>query len=222
MHRPASHHRPSARSLARAVVVGAIAACVVGSAAMAQPPYEPTEHDEQGTYPDQPDDDGWGSGSTDSSTTTTGASVPSQHGTTASTSTWNYDVETDLLKITDRGIDFGDSNWGGGIINDPLGPGSVQWSVDDGYYSAELVGTLHLNGVADQFGRMHIEFRSYGDLIQTRHSATLHATDNGHFERSVDLAPTEVGHITDVVVCTELSDDGTNFDAVSCKTRMLG
>jgi len=38
----------------------------------------------------------------------------------------------------------------------------------------------------------------------------------------VNLSPSGGEQIVEVRVCTEISDDGVDFDAVTCKTRQLG
>jgi hypothetical protein len=63
----------------------------------------------------------------------------------------------DLVKLTDNEVDFGGSNWDG-LLSDPVGTGSVQWSVVNGYYTPRSVGTLHLNNARNQWGRMHIDY----------------------------------------------------------------
>ena len=84
----------------------------------------------------------------------------------------------DPVKLTDSEIDFGDSNWVG-LFNDPLGPGSVNWSIDRRYYTPTLVGTLHLNNARHKWGRMHIDYYDDGPggYIDTEHSTpTSHPT----------------------------------------------
>jgi hypothetical protein len=226
MHRPTPYLRRTwRRSTARAVIIGTIAACVVASAASAVPPYEPDESLEQGTYPDQPDDDGWGSGNSNSGSSSSDSSTSDapivNGGTTSTGNSWDGHVETDLLKITDPGIDFGDTNWVG-LIGEPFGPGSVVWDIDGGFYTPRLVGTLHLNGVSGQYGRMHVSYWSSGTRTETRHSTSRRAPDDGHYEWAVNVSPLIDMQITEVHVCTEISDNGVDFESVSCKTRYLG
>ena len=116
------------------------------------------------------------------------------------------------------GIDFGDTNWLG---NAPAGCASVQWYVPDcDSMNADVVGTLHLDGVDGHSGRIHVEFGSGSETV-TKHSAIKTANDNGHDEWPVNLYSPSDMHVFEVKVCTELRDDsdpGDDFDTVSCKT----
>lgn len=128
-------------------------------------------------------------------------------------------IPTDLVKLTDNGIDFGDNTFAFGA---PLGFGSVECDIVSGYYTPRLIGTLHLDGVSGQYGRMHISYwDGGGGYIDTRHSTTRRAPDNGHHHWSVDLSPVNLMQITEVHVCTEISNDGVNFSQVDCATRYL-
>ena len=127
----------------------------------------------------------------------------------------------DIIKLTGKGVDFGDAFWPpvGGA---PVGPGSVTWSVPDcDYYTARVVGTLHLDGVSGKYARMHVSYLWGGELVAIRHGGTVRAPDNGHEDWSVDLAPFIGANVDEVLVCTEISDDGIDFDTVDCKTRYL-
>ena len=212
---PSDRRHQWRRSTARAAVLGAIATMAVASVASAVPPYEPDESsechpygtgiDDCGFYPDPPAD----------------GDTPNQDNSddpTNDCSSANYGF--DVIKLTGGGVSFGDGSFVGGA---PLWPGSVSWSVPDcDYYSARLVGTLHLNGVSGKFGRMHVSYWWNGELLETHHSSALHATDNGHEERSVVMSPFIGTNVDEVHVCTEISDDGDDFDQVDCKTRYLG
>jgi len=125
---------------------------------------------------------------------------------------------TDAFKIPADGIDFGDTHWG---IGGPLGFASVQWYVPDcDWMNADVVGTLHLDGVDGHSGRIHVEFGSGSETV-TKHSAIKTAYDNGHVELPVNLYSPSDMHVFEVKVCTELRDDsdpGDDFDTVSCKT----
>jgi hypothetical protein len=211
MHTNTSRRRGTWRRLtARALVGGTIAAIVVASAASAVPPYEPDQHSNEAFNTGGSGNSGGGGGQIDgSSTTPIGDS-------------WDEHVESDLLKITDPGIDFGDGNWVD-LIGEPLGSGSVEWDIVDGFYTPRLVGTLHLDGVAGQYGRMHVSYWANGTRIETRHSTSRRAPDdNRHQEWAVDLSPLTDWQLDEVHVCTELSDNNVDFEIVQCKTRYLG
>jgi hypothetical protein len=126
----------------------------------------------------------------------------------------------DPVRLTDSEIDFGDSTWVG-LLNDPLGVGSVNWSVTGGYYTPELVGTLHLNNAKNEWGRMHIDYYDgAGTLLYTEHSAEHKATDNMHHQWSVNLSPSTPMQIVQARVCTEISNNGSNYSQVDCTGRL--
>jgi hypothetical protein len=185
----------------------------VASVASAVPPYEPDESaechpygtgiDDCGFYPDPPADGDTPQGNSDDATDDCASA--------------NYGF--DLITLTGAGVSFGNGLFGGGA---PLGPGSVTWSVPDcDYYTARLVGTLHTHGVSGKFARMHVSYWWSGERIATRHGGTVRAPDNGHEDWSVDLAPFIGRNVDEVHVCTEISDDGVDFETVACKTRYL-
>jgi hypothetical protein len=128
-------------------------------------------------------------------------------------------IDTDLVRLTGNRIDFGDNTF---IAGAPLGSGSVQWDIVGGFYTPRLIGTLHLDGVSGQYGRMHISYwDGGGGYIDTRHGGIVRAPDDHHHHWSVDLSPVNLMQITEVHVCTEISDDGVNFSQVDCTTRYL-
>lgn len=145
------------------------------------------------------------------------ANEPSIGGSTVNgtNGVYNYS-DTDLIKLTDNQVDFGDNIYIAGV---PLGFGSVQWSLDDGFYTPRLVGTLHINNASGKFVRMHMGYYdSAGGHLYTDHSVKLHASDNKHDSMPVILSPSTPMQIFEVRVCTEISDDGDNFSQVDCKT----
>jgi hypothetical protein len=129
-------------------------------------------------------------------------------------------IDTDLVRLTDpSGIDFGDRTF---VLGAPIGSGSVQWDIVSGFYTPRLIGTLHLDGVSGQYGRMHISYwDGGGGYIDTRHGGIVRAPDNGHHSWSVDLSPLNLRQITEVRVCTEISSNGVNFSQVDCTTKYL-
>lgn len=200
------------RLTARAVIVGCIAASAGISVASAVEPYEPNCQQEDPTW-DDCGGDPEPSGNDDGPDGNGGAGQGSSdcHGSDGS----GFDV----LTLSGDGIDFGNSVFAGGV---PVGPGSVSWSVPDcDWYTAQLVGTLHLDGVSGQYGRMHVSYSWGGELVAIRHGGVVRAPDNGHEDWSVNMAPYLGANVDEVLVCTELSDNGVDFHAVSCKTRYL-
>jgi hypothetical protein len=206
--------RRNLRRLMLATVIGAVATIASTSVASAvpSPPDESAEcHpygtgiDDCGFYPDPPDD---GDSATNSNTSNPDCFGSQGYG-------W------DIIKLTSDGIDFGDTYWSG-VLGDPFGSGSVQWSVPNcDFYTATVVGTIHLDGVSGKFGRMHVSYWWDDERVDTRHSSALHAPDNHHVERSVVMSPFIGTNVDEVHVCTEISDDGVDFDTVDCKTRYL-
>lgn len=196
------------RATTLAVVIGAVATMFMASAASAR---EDGDYAEQVPPYNEQDDGG--------SSTTVPEHDPIPNDAGCST-IFDEDLDTDDLKLLDRGIDFGDNNW---LAGAPVGWASVQWSVECGFYSAEVVGTLHLDGDSGRSGRVHVSFWNAGEQIGTpRHSRTRTAPDNDHISWAVNLSSPDDVHVTEVHVCTEISDDGVHFDSVNCKTRVLG
>jgi hypothetical protein len=127
-------------------------------------------------------------------------------------------IDTDQVLIAGRLVDFGASMFSAGM---PVGFGRLVWSITDGFYTPRLIGTLHLNNASGKFARMHISYLNGGDgLIDVRHGGIVRSDDNDHHSWSVDLSPLDdPGQITEVHICTEISDDGINFSQVSCTTK---
>ncbi len=127
----------------------------------------------------------------------------------------------DPVRLTDSEIDFGDGLWVG-ILSDPLGTGSVQWSVVGGFYTPQLVGTLHLNNAKNDWGRMHIDYYDGGgNYLYTEHSTPHKATDNAHHDWSVNLSPSTPLQIVQVHVCTEISTNGgASYSQIDCTGRL--
>ena len=123
-------------------------------------------------------------------------------------------IDTDSVRLVDYEVSFGGSVYIGGA---PVGSGSVQWDIVNGFYTPRLVGTLHMDHASGEYARMHISYwDGGGQLIATRHGGTVHAGDNDHHPWSVDLSPINLLQITEVHVCTEISDNGQTFSQVDC------
>ena len=118
--------------------------------------------------------------------------------------------------ITNQGIDFGDGSF---IFGAPVGTGLLIWTSGNGVVNHFLYGTLHLNNVAQQWGRMHVGwFDPAGNLLEIHHSPSHKAIDNAHHEWYVDF-PAAQGRsdLSEVEICTELSGDNVTFDRIGCK-----
>jgi hypothetical protein len=191
------------RGVGVGVAIGAIAVMGMATAASAQPPYE--EHSwhvsEQPSDTDMPD-----------------TPTMDYSGFDMTQTPFEGHVSTDIVKLTAQYIDFGDSTR---LAGAPVGPGSVDWDVVDGFYTPQLIGTLHMNNADGKFGRMHVSYWSGGQNLETRHAVTHHAIGDQHQEWPVNISPLTNYQFTEVHVCTEISDDGITFDTVNCKTRYL-
>jgi len=128
----------------------------------------------------------------------------------------------DPVRLVDSEVDFGGSTWVGWPAYDPLLTGSVQWSIDSGYYTPTLVGTLHLRDANNKWGRMHIDYYDgAGGYMYTAHSTPHEASNNDHHSWSVNLAPPTLMQIVQVRVCTEISSNGSSYSQVDCTGRLL-
>ena len=127
-------------------------------------------------------------------------------------------LDTDSVKVTGDKVDFG-GLWG---IHSPAGSGTLTWRVVDGFYTPRLTGKLHMEDANGKYARMHISYwDGGGNLLYTRHGGTVQAPDNSHESWDVDLSPTTLLQIVEAHVCTELSDDGVDFEQVSCESYLM-
>ena len=130
---------------------------------------------------------------------------------------FNY-TDLDAIKLTGNQVKFGNGTWDP-VFTAPAGWGSVYWSIVDGFYTPRLTGYIHLNNASGKYGRMHLSYYyPNGVFLYARHGGSVYAPDGKHHHWSVDLSPLNPEHITEVKVCTEISDDGVNFSQVACKT----
>ncbi len=134
--------------------------------------------------------------------------LPNTPATTNATD-FNYS-DTDLIKLTDAKIDFGDNIF---LFDVPIGFGSVQWSVFNGFYTPRLIGTLHLKNASGKYARMHMGYNGTSD-----HTDIVYAPDDKHHSWPINHIPDPLSQITRVTICTEISDNGTVFTKVDCKT----
>ena len=118
--------------------------------------------------------------------------------------------------MTSQGIDFGDGSW---IWGAPVGSGLLLWDLTNGLVNPFLSGTLHLNNVSQDWGRMHMGyFDPGGNLLEIHHSDSHKAVDNSHHEFSVDFPPAlPRADLAEVEICTELSGDNVTFNRIRCK-----
>jgi hypothetical protein len=127
-------------------------------------------------------------------------------------------IDTDMVRLTDSRIDFGDNSW---VAGAPIGFGSVLWDIVSGFYTPRLIDTLHLDGASGKYARIHVSYwDGGGGYIDTRHGG-VRAPDNQHYRWSVDLSPLNLMQLTEAHICTEISDDGVNFSLVDCITKYL-
>jgi hypothetical protein len=222
---PRSRRRRTWRRATCVAIIGTIGPLVAASTASAEPPYEPNDTYNGTGYPDDP---GYWTPTDDDGTTHTipelDGAIASSAGadTVPSNNCYDDEIGTDIVKLTGPGVDFGDRFWVW-FLDDPAGPGSVRWTVECGFFSARVQGTLHLDESSGLYGQVGVSFRSYGEEVEARYSPAYRATSNGHHQWSVDLSPTVDGvHITDVVICTYRSVDAVVFTGADCKTRFLG
>lgn len=128
-------------------------------------------------------------------------------------------LDTDYPLLNGSQIDFGGSVW---ALGTPVGGGTLTWRVVDGYYTPELVGTLHLENANGMYARMHVShWDGGGNLISTQHGGIVRASGNMHQAWSVNLTPQNLSQIVEAHVCTELSNDGVTFWQDACKSYLL-
>jgi len=144
-------------------------------------------------------------------------------GLAVAVSTPAYAWNVDRPRITDSGIDFGGEVFSLGV---PVAGGHLYWRVGPPDYdivSPELDGTLHLDGVAQHCGRMHMSFHDAGgNLLHLTHGGEVCTNDNAHHHWHVNLQPFSSEDITDVTICTELRLDvaGADWDIIGCDTMI--
>ena len=93
-------------------------------------------------------------------------------------------VNTDNVKLTGTGYDFGGSFWAAGA---PTGNGEVHWHYENGDIRPHLKGYIHLNDAAGTCGRMKIEYFDGADnLLTTVHGGSVCMDDDSHDHWEVD------------------------------------
>jgi hypothetical protein len=129
-------------------------------------------------------------------------------------------VDNDNVEIQDQGIDFGGSVFAFGA---PAGAGNLAWDVGGSGVRPILTGTLHLDNVSQEWGRMHIEyFDANGNHLQYAHSTSRFAPSNRHYSFAVNLQPPAHPNLVEVEICTELGPTSTGpFTRIGCQTEFL-
>jgi hypothetical protein len=123
---------------------------------------------------------------------------------TTASETHAIDTHSDGVKITESGVDFGNSGWNG--FGEPSGDGFVSWDITNGYVRPRLTGAIHLNNSNGACARMNIRYLTEtGSFIDSRAGGTVCSPDNGHNSWSVDLDPRDIGLVT-----IQLQTLGTN------------
>jgi hypothetical protein len=104
----------------------------------------------------------------------------------------------DDVKITEDGVDFGDSGWSLGA---PTDDGDIYWGLTGGVVTPILTGAIHLNNSSGVCARMNLRYLTEGGTFLTaRAGGTVCAGDNGHHSWSVDLSPYSSDRIGQVKV----------------------
>ena len=127
--------------------------------------------------------------------------------------------DIDTVKLTSRQIDFGSDDWVG-LLSEPWGSARIYWDVVDGFSTPKIVGWLHLNNAAYQYARIYLTFYDgAGNYVSQMYSDTEYVWNNDHHSFGMDLRPYPDRQIVSLRVCTELSDDGQDFEVINCKIR---
>ena len=129
-------------------------------------------------------------------------------------------LDNDNVEIQDQGVDFGGSVF---VAGAPVGAGNLAWDVTGGLVRPILTGTLHLDDVAQDWGRMHIEYLDAdGDHIRYEHSTSRFAPSNKHVGHPVNFQPAGHADLAEVEICTELGPTSTGpFTRIDCQSEIL-
>jgi hypothetical protein len=96
-------------------------------------------------------------------------------------------IDTDDLKLTSTGYDFGSSGF---ALGAPTGSGEIHFHLESGQIRPHVLGTLHLNDADGTCSRMRLQYRDDGGgLLRTEFGGTVCVTDDAHHAFSVDLDP---------------------------------
>jgi hypothetical protein len=96
-------------------------------------------------------------------------------------------IDTDDVKLTSTGYDFGGSGF---ALGAPTGSGEIHFHLEGGRVRPHVLGTLHLNDADGTCARMRLQYRDDGGgLLRTEFGGTVCVSDDAHHEFSVDLDP---------------------------------
>jgi hypothetical protein len=110
-------------------------------------------------------------------------------------------IDTDSVKLTSTGYDFGSSGW---ALGAPTGSGEIHFHHEGGQIRPHLLGTIHLNDADGTCGRMRLEyFNAAGALLSTSYGGEVCVTDDQHHSWSVDLDPYSDNSIESVRVSVQ-------------------
>jgi hypothetical protein len=129
-------------------------------------------------------------------------------------------LDNDNVEIQDQGIDFGGSVF---VLGAPAGAGNLAWDVTGGLVRPILTGTLHLDNVSGEWGRMHIEYLdASGNHLRYEHSVSRFAPSNAHVSFPVNFQPSGDANLAEVEICTELGPTSTGpFTRIGCQSEVL-
>jgi hypothetical protein len=87
-------------------------------------------------------------------------------------------IDTDDLKLTSTGYDFGSSGF---ALGAPTGSGEIHFHLESGQIRPHVLGTLHLNDADGTCSRMRLQYRDDGGgLLRTEFGGTVCVTDDAH------------------------------------------
>jgi hypothetical protein len=132
-------------------------------------------------------------------------------------------MSEDTIRVSSKGIDFGDNRWG---VGSPIGSGTLDWQQGEGMDTTpRLRGYLHLDGVAGLCARVKMVYESQEDrtgnhgtftYLATRYSGRACAPDKKHYSAHIDIAPFTSNQIYSVEVALQSQGtDGTWRDIPS-------
>jgi hypothetical protein len=133
--------------------------------------------------------------------------------TTAVSSVHAPNVNSDSVKITTSGFDFGNDDWG---VSGPLGSGTMWWRLEEnGELTPHLMGTLWLNNVNGGCARMNLRYLTEGGaFLRAEPGGTVCSHDNARHGFTVDLEPWSSNKIGQVNVQLQTQNSNGTFNVV--------